>query len=338
MSKTFGNETVMELLAEYAGKHKGARPLVYEEGYRSSFCVVCDESEDEWLAEITERFCRNNYKIPTEEDYQFWLEIRNVFTDICWTSSSSDNFSQELEIEYHLDGAMPLVLLVDKEKTAAAVFVSHASDYYDCTPDGKTYRWDEFENVVSSFFSATGETKNPLWIVVLDKSFRDSSPFAEDDPSDQDILSPVKNADDPHAATNQLALCKRYTEILGLSDGQTDSERKSYPGFRDVLIELIHMQGIKDSELYRCACISPQVFDRIINDRNSKAPTRKTVIKLAVALRLSPEKSEAFLAAAGYAFALNDPSERIIVEQIECGNFDIDRINDVLYENHLPTI
>ena len=92
-----------------------------------------------------------------------------------------------------------------------------------------------------------------------------------------------------------------------------------------------------DAEVYKRAHMSRQLFSRIRSDANYR-PAKKTVLALAIALRLGPDEARDLLERAG--FALSHASKRdIIVEYfLEHGIFDLFAVHEALYEFDQPLI
>ena len=106
--------------------------------------------------------------------------------------------------------------------------------------------------------------------------------------------------------------------------------------FSEQLLALIESRGLKNSEVYNAANVSAKVFSDI-RTRENYQPSKKTAIALALALKLSLEDTQNFLATAGYTLSDAIELDAAIINCIRRKIFDIDAVNDELYEKNLPT-
>lgn len=102
-------------------------------------------------------------------------------------------------------------------------------------------------------------------------------------------------------------------------------------GFSETLLKLIDASGKKDSDIYKKAAISKQLFSKIRNNPNYK-PTKQTAIALALALELNVAQTNDLIGRAGYTLTRSSKFDLIIRYFIEQGNFNIVEINIALYE------
>lgn len=101
-------------------------------------------------------------------------------------------------------------------------------------------------------------------------------------------------------------------------------------GFRGMLIRKIEEKGWTDAQCYRKANIDRRLFNHIINDK-SHNPKKKTVFAFILALELDDPEAHEMLEKAGYAFAPS-VTDRIILWCIRHREYDITRINEILFE------
>ena len=71
--------------------------------------------------------------------------------------------------------------------------------------------------------------------------------------------------------------------------------------FKSKLLEIIDKKEVKDSDVYNKAGISRQVFNNIINVKGY-IPTKRTIVRLCLALELTLDSAIEVLSIAGYAF------------------------------------
>ena len=101
--------------------------------------------------------------------------------------------------------------------------------------------------------------------------------------------------------------------------------------FNELLFMLIDRTGQKDSDVYKRARIDRRLFSKI---RSSKkyVPCKKTVVALCLALELSREDADALLSSAGYSLSRSEEYDLAIAFCISRQVFDINDINEMLYE------
>ncbi len=90
---------------------------------------------------------------------------------------------------------------------------------------------------------------------------------------------------------------------------------------------------IKDSVIYKKACINRDVYSRFINMRfNKYQPSRTTMICLALALELPTIQFQKFMNTAGYYMRNNNKPERVIMYCVENSFYDVLQINKWICE------
>ncbi|MCQ2405631.1 MAG: macro domain-containing protein [Oscillospiraceae bacterium] len=102
-------------------------------------------------------------------------------------------------------------------------------------------------------------------------------------------------------------------------------------GFSETLLSMIDASGKSDPEVYRKANIDRKLFSKIKNDPHYK-PSKQTVIAFAMALELSIEETESFLALAGFALSPASAADIIVEHFIRSGNYNIIELNVVLFD------
>ena len=105
--------------------------------------------------------------------------------------------------------------------------------------------------------------------------------------------------------------------------------------FQARLLRMIDERSLSDAEVYRRANISKQVFSKI-RCSEDYIPKKKTVLALAVGLRLNLDDTKDLLAAAGYSLTNNSLFDVIVSFCIEYGNCDIYEINELLFKYGQP--
>lgn len=108
-------------------------------------------------------------------------------------------------------------------------------------------------------------------------------------------------------------------------------------GFSGMLLRLIDEKKMKDSECYKRANVTRQLFSRI-RSRPDYTPSKTTALAFAVALRLTLKETEDLLRKAGLALTNCSKLDVIVVYCIQHQQYDINYINGVLFQFDLQLL
>ena len=112
---------------------------------------------------------------------------------------------------------------------------------------------------------------------------------------------------------------------------QRESSFSEY--FRDLLKE----KDLKNTEVYKRACISRALFSKILSSKDYQ-PKKDTAIQLAIGLMLDLPQTQKFLEKAGYTLTCGSKTDLVVRYCIERGIYSVYFINDLLYDRGLPLL
>ena len=131
-----------------------------------------------------------------------------------------------------------------------------------------------------------------------------------------------------YAPMADRAPTKKRVPLLG---GLRERLKQTDAGFSETLLKLIDRSGKKDSEIYTRANLSRQHFSKIRNNPAYR-PTKTTALALAIALELDLTGTKDLIGRAGYALTASSRLDVIVMYFIEEGCYDLNVINEALYE------
>ena len=101
--------------------------------------------------------------------------------------------------------------------------------------------------------------------------------------------------------------------------------------FATMLFRFIDEKGLTDPDVYNKAGVSRQTFSKI-RSKEDYAPSKDTVIALAMALSLTLDEVQDLLNTAGFALSNSSKSDIVISYFFDHGMHDLDYLNETLYE------
>ena len=116
-----------------------------------------------------------------------------------------------------------------------------------------------------------------------------------------------------------------------------DFLRQHEKTFSEYLLDLLREREGKDSEVYKRAEVSKQLFSKILNNRNYQ-PTKSTVLQLAIGLQLDLPQTRKLLEKAGYALTRSSKTDLVVQYYIERKIYSVTFINEALYDCGLPLL
>lgn len=116
-----------------------------------------------------------------------------------------------------------------------------------------------------------------------------------------------------------------------------DFLRQHEKTFSEYLLDLLREREGKDSEVYKRAEVSKQLFSKILNNRNYQ-PSKSTVLQLAIGLQLDLPQTRKLLEKAGYALTRSSKTDLVVQYYIERKIYSVTFINEALYDCGLPLL
>ena len=107
--------------------------------------------------------------------------------------------------------------------------------------------------------------------------------------------------------------------------------------FQLKLFELIDKKGLKDSDVYNKANIDRRLFSKIRSNKDYH-PSKETIILLGLSLELSESEIEELLKSASYSLPKNNTFDLIIRFCFMENIYDINQVNEFLYDHNCKTL
>ena len=107
--------------------------------------------------------------------------------------------------------------------------------------------------------------------------------------------------------------------------------------FTQRLIRFMNEKKMDSPEVYTEACIDRKHFSKILSNIDYQ-PNKNTAVRLALALKLSPEETESFLNAAGFALSRSKITDLIISYCIYNNKRELWQVNGILEDYGLAAI
>ena len=107
--------------------------------------------------------------------------------------------------------------------------------------------------------------------------------------------------------------------------------------FSECLLDLLRERNGKDSEVYKRAEVSKQLFSKILSHPDYQ-PTKSTAIQLALGLQLDLAQTQKLLGCAGYALTRSSKADLVVQYYIERKIYSVTFINEALADCGLPLL
>lgn len=130
---------------------------------------------------------------------------------------------------------------------------------------------------------------------------------------------------------------KRPGSSIGRQKSLEDAVNHLGESFQARLFRMIDERKMTDAAVYKRANIDRKLFSKI-RCHEDYVPTKKTIVALAIALRLNLDETKDLLASAGLALTNNSKFDVIISFCIENGIYDIFEVNALLFRFEQPIL
>ena len=122
-----------------------------------------------------------------------------------------------------------------------------------------------------------------------------------------------------------------------MGSGLKEFLQQSESTFSEFLLDLLKERSGKDSEVFKRAEISKQLFSKIISNKDYK-PTKDTAIQLAIGLQLDVNQTQKLLEKAGFALTRSSKADLVVQYYIERKVYSVTFINEALLDCGLPLL
>ena len=130
---------------------------------------------------------------------------------------------------------------------------------------------------------------------------------------------------------------KKEAKISGNRIDTYIDDNKDDNKFQKLLFKYIDNKDLKDSDVYNKVNIDRRLFSKIRSDSNYH-PSKETIILLAISLELNEDELIDLLNSASYSLPNNDVFNLIIKFCFKEGIYNLDTINEYLYQYNCKLI
>ena len=139
------------------------------------------------------------------------------------------------------------------------------------------------------------------------------------------------------SSADMLASCDAAPSAACIGGDLGEFLKQHESTFSEFLLDLLRERSGKDSEVYKRAEISKQLFSKMISNKDYQ-PTKDTALQLAIGLQLDLNQTQKLLEKAGYALTRSSKADLVVQYYIEKEIFSVTFINEALSDCGLPLL
>ena len=122
-----------------------------------------------------------------------------------------------------------------------------------------------------------------------------------------------------------------FDKSLYMNDGKEELP------FQKHLLKLIIDRDLDNTTVYKSSNVTKGAFSKIMCG-DTKIPKKRAVLGFCIGLKLSLEEAEELLASADMAFNPYDKRDKLVIQCLQRGQYNIDEVNSMLYICHQPLL
>jgi len=140
-----------------------------------------------------------------------------------------------------------------------------------------------------------------------------------------------EDADDSFKPKGKKLTKDTFDKSLYMKDKKEDS------AFRDHLMKLLVEKNLSSTSVYKNSNITKGNFSKMLTG-DTKHPQKKAVLGLCIGMKLDLKEAEELLASADMAFNPYNKRDKLVIQCILQGQYNIDEINSMLYVCRQPQL
>jgi O-acetyl-ADP-ribose deacetylase (regulator of RNase III) len=150
---------------------------------------------------------------------------------------------------------------------------------------------------------------------------------------------PPVSADKAFSYSSERAVGSNKEGLAFITDrsGWEDLLRRTDESFSQALMRMIDERHMTDTQCYKLANVDRKLFSKIRSNPDYR-PSKPTVFAFAIALKLTLNETRELLSKAGFALSHSSKFDIILEYCIGTRHFDINEINQILFEFDLPLL
>ncbi|SFO17449.1 hypothetical protein SAMN05216351_10437 [Pseudobutyrivibrio sp. JW11] len=146
-----------------------------------------------------------------------------------------------------------------------------------------------------------------------------------------DKLTPSTEIEESNTRKSIKVVDSHVSFERAMSDFEKWEDTLVSPTFQQMLFLCIERMGLSNQEFYKAAYIDRKLFSAIKNNKDYQ-PKKETAVACCFGLNLNISDAEKLLELAGYRLSLSISWDRIIYYCLKNCIYDIDVVNELLYE------